>query len=82
MLSFDINQVFISLLLQISIAIIACLTLAGLEFWPSNKEKRERYHSHALATALVEFHKNQCFSSLRSRSLLGHLEDKLQSLRQ
>ncbi len=39
MLSFDINQVFISLLLQISIALIACLTLAGLEFWSSNKEK-------------------------------------------
>lgn len=49
------------MLLQISIAIIACLALAGLEFWPSNKEKRKRDHSHALATALVEFHKNQCY---------------------
>jgi hypothetical protein len=54
------TQVFISLLLQISIAIIVCLALAGLELWPSNKEKRERDHSHALATALVEY-KNQCY---------------------
>ena len=47
--------------MQISISILACLLLLGLETWPSSKEKKLRGHSHALATALVEFHKNQCY---------------------
>ena len=57
----DNMKVFTSLLLQQSIAIIACLALTGFEMWPSSKGNNEKVHSHALATALVEFHKNQCY---------------------
>ena len=59
--SVNTSKVFVSLVMQIIIGIIACLALACLEIWPSRKERNGRSHSHALATALVEFHKNQCY---------------------
>ena len=66
--------------MQLSLAIIACLTLVGLELWPSSQERSERGHSYALATAIVEFHKDQCYfisavliaALLLDRQAIGH----------
>lgn len=55
-----IAKVFISLLMQMGIAIAVFLALVGLDVWPLRKEKKQS-HTHALATALFEFHRNQCY---------------------
>jgi len=53
--------VFSSLVMQIGIALGAIMGLLMLELWPSFEEKTRRHHTAALITALVEFHKNQCY---------------------
>ena len=54
-------KVFISLLLQLSLAIIFYVLLLGLEWWPSTRGRKAEKLSLALSVALIEFHKNQCY---------------------
>ena len=54
-------KVFVSLHMQLALAIAIFVGLIGLESWPSKQERIKRYHAQALSTALVEFHKTQCY---------------------
>jgi len=47
--------------MQLIIAIIFVFALVGLGIRPSNREREKRDHSLVLSTALVEFHKYQCY---------------------
>ena len=52
---------FISVLMQLCITITIPLGLLGLKFWQSSKEKSGQNRMLSLSTALVEFHKAQCY---------------------
>ena len=54
------SQVFSSFLIQSSIAIIAFIALLGLEKIP---QRIKEVHTNAIITALVDFHKCQCYFS-------------------
>ena len=54
-------KVFVSLLLQLCVAITIFAVLAALEIWPSSKERMNRNHMLAFTTATMEHHKNQCY---------------------
>lgn len=54
-------KVFISLMMQLSLAVLLSLTLVALRIRPSGREKREKKHTLAVSTALVDFHKSQCY---------------------
>ena len=55
------SKVFTSLLLQLSIAVFVATALIGLEFFSKGERKAAKRHQDAVAIALVEFHKNQCY---------------------
>lgn len=54
------SQVFSSFLIQSGLAIIAFIALLGLEIAP---QRTKEVHTNAIITALVDFHKCQCYFS-------------------
>ena len=54
------SQVFSSFLIQSGIAILAFVALLGLEIMPP---RTKEVHTNAIVTALVDFHKCQCYFS-------------------
>ena len=54
------SQVFSSFLIQSGIAILAFIALLGLEIMP---RRTKEVHTNAIVTALVDFHKCQCYFS-------------------
>ena len=54
------SQVFSSFLIQSGIAILAFVALLGLEIMP---RRTKEVHTNAIVTALVDFHKCQCYFS-------------------
>ena len=55
------SKVFASLLLQLSISVLAATTLVSFELFSKGERKIGKRHRDAVAIALVEFHKNQCY---------------------
>lgn len=56
-----VTKVFISLLMQLSLAMVISIALSTLKFRPTHKQKREKSHIDALSVALVDFHRSQCY---------------------